>query len=407
MRKEVTIWRVMSKKLLIAGGGIGGMAAALAAARAGWQVQVLERASAFSEVGAGVQIGPNVTRVLHAWGLQEALRAVAAFPDALLVRDAASGAELGYMQLGERAQRLYGAPYATIHRADLHQALAAAAQAESQVQVHAGQALARYEDQGAAVQAFSVSQTWQADALIGADGLWSEVRQGLLKDGAPRVSGHLAWRAMLRQADLPAALRSQCVTVWLGPRMHAVQYPVRRGEWLNLIVVTEGAPPENPHGWDHQANAYELMARMGGACAPLRDLLHAAPQATVNACVWRLWPLCDRAPVRAAGEMARGRVALLGDAAHPMRPYLAQGAGMAVEDADMLGRCLRQADASTAPQQLARYAQARWARCARVQARAARNGEIFHASGLVRLARNAAMRLLGARLLDAPWLYAY
>ena len=142
MRKEVTIWRVMSKKLLIAGGGIGGMAAALAAARAGWQVQVLERASAFSEVGAGVQIGPNVTRVLHAWGLQEALRAVAAFPDALLVRDAASGAELGYMQLGERAQRLYGAPYATIHRADLHQALAAAAQAESQVQVHAGQALA-------------------------------------------------------------------------------------------------------------------------------------------------------------------------------------------------------------------------------------------------------------------------
>ena len=157
MRKEVTIWRVMSKKLLIAGGGIGGMAAALAAARAGWQVQVLERASAFSEVGAGVQIGPNVTRVLHAWGLQEALRAVAAFPDALLVRDAASGAELGYMQLGERAQRLYGAPYATIHRADLHQALAAAAQAESQVQVHAGQALARYEDQGAAVQAFSAS----------------------------------------------------------------------------------------------------------------------------------------------------------------------------------------------------------------------------------------------------------
>ena len=164
MRKEVTIWRVMSKKLLIAGGGIGGMAAALAAARAGWQVQVLERASAFSEVGAGVQIGPNVTRVLHAWGLQEALRAVAAFPDALLVRDAASGAELGYMQLGERAQRLYGAPYATIHRADLHQALAAAAQAESQVQVHAGQALARYEDQGAAVQAFSVSQTWQRGA---------------------------------------------------------------------------------------------------------------------------------------------------------------------------------------------------------------------------------------------------
>ena len=176
MRKEVTIWRVMSKKLLIAGGGIGGMAAALAAARAGWQVQVLERASAFSEVGAGVQIGPNVTRVLHAWGLQEALRAVAAFPDALLVRDTASGAELGYMQLGERAQRLYGAPYATIHRADLHQALAAAAQAESQVQVHAGKALACHEDQGAAVQAFSASQTWQADALIGADGLWSEVR---------------------------------------------------------------------------------------------------------------------------------------------------------------------------------------------------------------------------------------
>lgn len=397
----------MSKQLLIAGGGIGGMAAALAAARAGWQVQVLERACAFSEVGAGIQLGPNVTRVLHAWGLQDALGQVAAFPAALLARDAFDGRQLGSLPLGERVQKRYGAPYATIHRADMHQLLETAVQTHASVQIHMGVQLQELREQANAVQAVSDGQTWQADAFVGADGLWGQARQSLLGDGGPRVSGHLAWRAMLDQSRLPPAARSQCVTVWMGPRMHAVQYPVRGGQWLNLVVITEGTPPEQPRGWDHQANTYELMARAGRVCAPLRELLEAASQASVNRYVWRLWPLCDRPPVPSAAHMARGRMALLGDAAHPMRPYLAQGAGMAVEDADMLGRCLQQADAATVPRQLQRYAQARWARCAKVQARSQRNGAIFHASGFMRAARNAAMHALGARIMDVPWLYSY
>ena len=406
----------MSKKLLIAGGGIGGMAAALATARAGWHVQLIERACVFNEIGAGIQLGPNVTKRLHAWGLQAALQEVAAFPDALLARDATDGRQLGSMQLGERAQKRYGAPYATIHRADMHQLLANAAQAEANVQIHMGLTLERAQEAGDAAQATcDDGQTLQADAFVGADGLWGVARRAVLgeEEGAiaPRASGHLAWRAMLDQARLPAALRSQCVTLWMGPRLHAVQYPVRGGQWMNLVVITEGKPPANPRGWDHQANAYELMARMNHVCAPLRELLLAAPQATLNPYVWRLWPLCDRPPVPSAAHMARGRMALLGDAAHPTRPYLAQGAGMAVEDADTLGRCLREAatatDATAVPQQLARYARERWARCARIQARSARNGAIYHASGLLRQARNTALRALGTRLMDMPWLYSH
>ncbi|MDO5087327.1 MAG: FAD-dependent monooxygenase, partial [Comamonadaceae bacterium] len=407
----------MSKQLLIAGGGIGGMAAALATARAGWQVQVLERASALAEVGAGIQLGPNVTRVLHAWGLGQALAAVAAFPERLSVRDALSGAELGALPLGARMQARYGAPYVTIHRADLLNLLHAAAVAQPGVQIHLGQTLARHEPAeaaqasgagampGVAVHTES-GQTLQAAALVGADGVWSRVRAQLLHDGPPRVSGHLAWRTLLRQAALPAALRSQHVTAWLGPRLHAVQYPVRQGDWLNLVVITEGAPPADLAGWDHHANTAELARHLAPLCAPLRDLAAAAPQARVNEHAWRLWPLCDRPPLSGPGQQAQGRVALLGDAAHPMRPYLAQGAGMAIEDAAELGRCLAGAGpADDVPARLHAYANARWARCARVQARAIRNGQLFHATGPVRLGRDAAMRALGARVLDVPWLY--
>lgn len=413
----------MNRQLLIAGGGIGGMAAALAAARAGWPVQVLERAGALAEVGAGIQIGPNVTRVLHAWGLGQALAAVAAFPDRLCVRDALSGAERGVLPLGARMQARYGAPYATIHRADLLGLLHAAATAQPGVRIALGQALARYEaapdagtdgmdatggpDAGPGVTVHTEGgQVLHGAALIGADGLWSRVRAQLLGDGPPRVSGHLAWRAMLRQAALPAALRSQHVTAWLGPRLHAVQYPVRRGEWLNLVLITEGAPPADLTGWDHHANAAALARHLTRVCAPLRELVAAASSAGVNEHAWRLWPLCDRPPISGPGQQARGRVALLGDAAHPMRPYLAQGAGMAIEDAAELARCLAAgATPQTLPARLHAYAQARWARCARVQARAIRNGQIFHATGPVRLGRDAAMRALGARVLDVPWLY--
>ena len=221
----------------------------------------------------------------------------------------------------------------------------------------------------------------------------------MLADGPPRVTGHLAYRAMVNQASLPAALRSQQVTVWLGPRLHAVQYPVRRGEWLNLVVIVEGQGGQDLQGWDHQASAAALHASLGPICSSLRAWVEAVPE-------WRLWPLCDRTPMAGAHQHAHGRVALLGDAAHPMRPYLAQGAGMAIEDAAELERVLAQFEVvKDVPLLLRRYALNRWQRNARVQARSIRNGEVFHLAGPLAWARDAAMKWLGESLLDLPWLY--
>ena len=387
-----------TKQMLVAGAGIGGLAAALACARTGWQVRLLERAAVLDEVGAGIQIGPNVTRILHAWGLQDALATVAAFPDQLQVRSAVSGQTLGVLPLGARAVQRYGAPYATIHRADLQQLLLQAVQQHADVNLLLGRAFQRFTDDDTGVTLTDHQhKPIQADVLVGADGLWSQVRQQLLGDGLPRPTGHLAYRALVRQADLPAALRSQQVTAWLGPRLHVVQYPVRGGDALNVVAFVHGTAPEALHGWDHGTNATDLLAALAGTHAGLQDLLRAVPH-------WRLWVMNARPPVASADAMAQGHVALLGDAAHPMSPYLAQGAGMAIEDAAELARALGM-DAVEIPLRLRRYALNRWQRCARVQARAARNGQIFHAQGPVRWGRDAAMRLLGERLLDVPWLY--
>ena len=385
------------QQVLIAGGGIGGLAAAVACTQHGVPVQLLERAAQLSEVGAGIQIGPNVTRILQAWGLQDALACVAAFPERLQARDAQTGQLLGRLRLGERARALYGAPYATIHRADLHALLLDAAKAAG-VQIALGQTIAGWSESTEGVVAQSASgQGWQADALVGADGVWSTVRQQLLADEPARFTGHLAFRALVPQADLPSALRSDEVTVWMGPRLHVVHYPVQAGRALNVVAIVHGQKPDNPDGWDHAGQGDALMQLMGHVGADLRQRLEAMP-------AWRLWALHDRAPVSAASQMAQGRVALLGDAAHPMRPYLAQGAGMAIEDAHVLAQCLDQGPGSVA-QRLQAYASQRWARNAQVQARAIRNGRIFHATGAVAMGRNLSMRLMGERLMDVPWLY--
>ena len=396
---------MVTSQLLIAGGGMGGLAAALAAARAGWQVRLYERASAFAEVGAGIQLGPNATRILRAWGLEDGLRAVAAFPDRLQVRCALSGAELGVLPLGARALQRYGAPYATVHRADLHALLRRAAEGQAGVHIGLDQGLDAFADDGQAVRLKTArGLEVEGDALLGADGLWSRVRQQLLSDGPPRATGHLAYRAMLRTAALPPALRGQQVTAWLGPRLHVVQYPVRCGEAMNLVAIVHGTASEDARSWDHAAHAAELRRALGAVCAPLRELVDAAPAATLNPHPWRLWTLADRPAVSGPHQMARGLVALAGDAAHPMRPYLAQGAGMAIEDAAALAHALAM-DAVDVPTRLQRYALARWQRCARVQARSVRNGQVFHATGLLRLGRDASIRLLGDKVLDLPWLY--
>lgn len=384
--------------VVIAGGGIGGLAAALACARQRVPVQLLERATQLSEVGAGIQIGPNVTRILQAWGLGAALAQVAAFPKQLQARDAQTGQVLGTLRLGERAQALYGAPYATIHRADLQGLLQRAVQ-DAGVALHLGQTVQGWYETEAALQVNTVQGlSLQASALIGADGVWSAVRQQLLGDAPARFTGHLAYRALVAQADWPAHLRSDQVTVWMGPRLHVVHYPVRSGQWLNLVAIVHGVKPDQAQDWDQAGHTQALMQAMGAVGRDLHERLASVP-------AWRQWALHDRSPVSAASQMAQGRVALLGDAAHPMRPYLAQGAGMAIEDAQALAQCLRVGNATVA-EQLQAYAEQRWARNARVQARAIRNGRIFHAQGAVALGRNLSMRLMGERLMDVPWLYA-
>jgi len=417
-------------QLLIAGGGIGGLAAALACHRAGCAVQVLEQAPVISEVGAGLQLGPNAVRVLEAWGLGPAVRAVASVPQRLQVRDAASGKVLGQIPLGASFRERYGGDYLTLHRADLQQLLLTAVQAQAQGEGAKGSAAMdiggrrsiRLQLQTTvktiAEEAHQISATdhngmkYTAHALLGCDGLWSGVRQHLLHDGRPQATGHLAYRAMLATGDVPQAIAQDQVTVWLGPKMHAVAYPVRGGALFNLVVIVHGSLPADvapsaEERWDDQTTGKNLLDRLSGGHSLLHEVIASAVE-------WRRWVLHDRHPLQGPRQMAQGRIALLGDAAHPMRPYLAQGAAMALEDAQALAHALikTRGNASNAPavdtlpQALHSYAVTRWQRNARVQAKARRNGQIFHASGPLRIARNFAMAVLGERLLDTRWLYA-
>jgi len=396
-----TRFLIMTRQALIAGGGIGALAAALATARAGWEVRLYEQAGAFTEVGAGIQLGPNATRLLHGWGLATGLAQVAAFPQALSVRSANDGRELGRLPLGSRCTERYGAPYATIHRGDLHALLLASVAGRGEVHLNLHAPVTGYNETSDGIQlAWADGYQVEGDVLLGADGLWSTVRRQALADGSARPTGHLAYRALVPQSELPQALRSQEVSVWLGPRLHAVSYPVRAGELLNVVLIVHGDPPADAQDWDHPGLHADVKAALAGQCPALLALVEAVP-------TWRLWALCERPPLSSPEQMAKGRVALLGDAAHPMRPYLAQGAGMAIEDAAELGRCLAgiARPLGEVPLALRRYALGRWQRNAQVQSRAMRNGQIFHATGLLRFGRDLSMRLFGQRLLDQPWLY--
>jgi salicylate hydroxylase len=254
-------------------------------------------------------------------------------------------------------------------------------------------------------------QRHSAAVAVAADGVWSPLRQQLLGDGLPTFTGHIAYRALVAQADLPAHLRSQDVSVWMGSQAHVVSYPVRGGEYLNVVCLAEGRLLDDDANnlqalqtWNAQKSESQTLAELHhalrGACAALTDLMNACSD-------WRLWPLCGRPVMQGAQEHVVGRVALLGDAAHPMLPYLAQGAGMAIEDAAELAAQLNHASAEEVTERLQQFAHARWKRNARVQARALRNGQIFHATGPMRVARDMGLRLMGAKLMDVPWLYGY
>ena len=390
--------------MIIVGGGIGGLAAALACGQAGARPQVLERAATFSEVGAGIQMGPNVTRTLHAWGLAEDLKEIGFVPRKLDAKDTQTGQIIGTLRLGQRSLDTYGAPYFTVHRADLHRVFLKKIMSSGQAELRLDSEVQGLQQNADGIQISgtnlpaSLTELSKSAAMVGADGLWSKTRQFVVPPTAPRVTGLLAYRALVPMQSIPEKLRLQDVNVWVGPRVHAVLYPVKCGEYLNLVVVVQGPPPASLDDWDHAGNKQDLEAAMGPIHADLRNMLAAVP-------AWRLWPLCDRPPIKGPHEMAKGRIALLGDAAHPMRPFLAQGAGMAIEDAAELARSWARADLQV-EDRLQMYAQARWARNAQVQQRSIRNGQIFHLQGPLRWGRNATMKLMGEPLMDVPWLYS-
>jgi salicylate hydroxylase len=424
----------LSQTVAIAGGGIAGMAAGFAMARAGWQPVIHEQAPAFSEVGAGVQLGPNVTRILREWGLLEELMAVACQPTHLHARLADSGEVLASLDLHDLGQR-YGAPYVSVHRADLHRVLQQAAVRQgAHIQAASTVVGLTTRSKGVDVQVAQMHEHVNADAItyaqteqpihalrpdlvtnqpcswaVVADGVWSRLRQTLLNEGPPHWTGHVAYRALMPMTDLPLSMReglsTHDITVWMGADMHLVCYPVSAGTRFNVVCLVEADlasevadhPSWNQHKSEGETQR-DLQRAMHGACSPLRQLVEACHG-------WRLWPLYARAPLLGPHQQAHERIALLGDAAHPMLPYLAQGAGMAIEDAAALARCVPLAQSDALATKLQQFANQRWQRNARVQRQAMRNGEIFHAQGWVRLGRDAGLRLLGARLMDNAWLY--
>ncbi|KAB2764463.1 3-hydroxybenzoate 6-monooxygenase [Brucella anthropi] len=365
----------VNKPFLISGAGIGGLAAALALARKGFEVDVLEQAEEIREIGAGIQFGPNGFRMMERLGLRDAADHLAVFPDDLILMDSAAGEEVTRIPVGEGFRKRFQYPYALIHRADLHSVLLKAAETSGMIRIHAGQCVERFEDDGTSVS-IETKQGHRFDgrALIGADGLWSKIRQTIVGDGKPRVSGHIAYRAVLPIADVPEEFRKNAMILWAGPKNHLVQYPLRGGELFNLVAVFHS--DRYDEGWNTEGDPEELYKRFEGTCDTVQTLLRKIQ-------TWRMWVLCDREPVK---DWSKGRVTLLGDAAHPMLQYLAQGACTAIEDAVTLADMVETSpDTAVA---FHRYQNARYLRTGRCQLTARLYGEFYHATGVRRELRN-------------------
>jgi 2-polyprenyl-6-methoxyphenol hydroxylase-like FAD-dependent oxidoreductase len=362
--------------LIVAGGGIGGLAAAYVLARQGRQVTVLEQSAAFGEIGAGIQLGPNIFRMFEYLGLTEAVSRVAYFPPGLGMNDVRTGEKVVRVPLGDTARAAYGFPYGVIYRADLHQVFLDACRALPGVTLRTSAKADSFEQDARGVRVkLTGGEVVEGNALIGADGLWSRIREAVVGDGKPRVSGHIAYRAVLKREDVPAHLWSDDVLLWGGEKTHLVHYPLRRGELFNLVAVFHSNKYDE--GWNTFGDTAELNERFAQAVPQVRELLGKIE-------TWKMWVLCDREPVK---NWTQGRVTLLGDAAHPMLQYLAQGAGQAIEDAVVLGEALARTPEDPA-QAFLKYQQARYLRTGRVQLTARFYGDIYHASGVTRELRN-------------------
>ncbi|HKM88865.1 MAG TPA: FAD-dependent monooxygenase [Xanthobacteraceae bacterium] len=391
-----------SRTVIVAGAGIGGLTAALALARNGFRVIVLEQAELLEETGAGIQISPNAARTLIDLGLESRLRPHVVAPTALRVLSAATGREIVRMPLGEAAEQRYGAPYWVIHRGDLQAALAAAVSGHLDITVKLG---VRVEDFVAHTNGVTVSAHGHAGiteerglALLAADGLWSLMRKRIGGGAPPRFAGRTAWRGLVPARQVAPEFREPLVHLWLGRDAHLVHYPVKAGRVINIVAITTDS--WNAPGWSEPASPADLIPRLAGeAWAPPARALVGLPEA------WLKWALYDRRPIR---RWSQGPVALLGDAAHPMLPFLAQGAAMAIEDAAVAAQCLaRQPDDATGA--LRTYCTVRRARTRRVQRVAARNGARYHLAGARGRLRDAAMRMTGGKRLlqHYDWLYGW
>jgi salicylate hydroxylase len=393
-----------SRTIFVAGAGIGGLTASLALAGQGFRVVVLEKTERLEEAGAGLQLSPNASRVLVGLGLQSRLAARAVTPDAISLMSARSGGEVVRLPLGKAATTDAGAPYWVMHRADLQAALQAQVDENPDIELRLG---CQFEDVVAHAKGLTVVQRSSTSrqqevalALVGADGIWSAVRNHLFPQVQPQFSGLIAWRGTLDATELPREYTSRRVQLWMGPRAHLVAYPISGARRINVVAVLPGT--WNRPGWSAPGDVTEIKNAFAAARWPVtaRMMIGAVDQ-------WRKWALFTLAP---GGQWTDGAIALLGDAAHAMLPFAAQGAAMAIEDAAVLAKCLGEAGAETAagiPAALKRYARLRRSRVARIQRAARQSGRIYHLTGPAALARDLVIKTIGAKRMLARqnWIY--
>ena len=382
--------------VLVAGGGIGGIAAALALVRRGFAVKVLEQAPQLGEIGAGLQLGPNGFAAFDALGIGEIARSRAVYTDEMVMHDALDEALVGRIPTGAAFRERFGNPYAVIHRADVHGSLLEGARATGRIEVATSTPVQRIEQSDAKVTVFDAKGgQHRGIALIGADGVKSAVRRQYVGDEA-RVSGHVVYRAVVEKKDFPTDLQWNAASNWVGPNCHLVHYPLRGGAQYNVVVTFHSREKEE---WSVRTGSHEEVQNyFEGICPRARQLIDLPKD-------WTRWATADRDPI---GQWNFGRATLLGDAAHPMLQYLAQGACMAMEDAVTLGEALR-VNHNDFGKAFALYERSRVARTARVVLSAREMGRIFHARGVERLVRNELWKGRSPeRFYDAlEWLYEW